>query len=231
MIRLGGVTKTYRNGLVEMQALYAVNLSIQQGEFVAIMGPSGSGKSTMMNILGCLDVPTEGTYQLEGKEVQVLSETELARIRNQKIGFVFQNFNLLARHTVLRNVELPMLYGGIGRVERQRRAKELLVKVGLGDRTLHRPNELSGGQRQRVAIARALAMNPPILLADEPTGNLDSKSSYEIMKLFTALNDEGATVILITHEQEIANYAKRILRFGDGTIIEEQLNEAFEVRQ
>lgn len=231
MIRLEGVTKTYRNGLVEMQALYAVNLSIQQGEFVAIMGPSGSGKSTMMNILGCLDVPTEGTYQLEGQEVQVLSETELARIRNQKIGFVFQNFNLLARHTVLRNVELPMLYGGIGRVERQRRAKELLVKVGLGDRTLHRPNELSGGQRQRVAIARALAMNPPILLADEPTGNLDSKSSYEIMKLFTALNDEGATVILITHEQEIANYAKRILRFGDGTIIEEQLNEAFEVRQ
>lgn len=231
MIRLEGVTKTYRNGLVEMQALYAVNLSIQQGEFVAIMGPSGSGKSTMMNILGCLDVPTEGIYQLEGKEVQVLSETELARIRNQKIGFVFQNFNLLARHTVLRNVELPMLYGGIGRVERQRRAKELLVKVGLGDRTLHRPNELSGGQRQRVAIARALAMNPPILLADEPTGNLDSKSSYEIMKLFTALNDEGATVILITHEQEIANYAKRILRFGDGAIIEEQLNEAFEVRQ
>jgi putative ABC transport system ATP-binding protein len=224
MIRLQGVTKSYRNGPSELQVLQPIDLTIGSGEFVAVTGPSGSGKSTMMNILGCLDVPTQGTYILDGKEVQSLNESELALIRNRKIGFVFQSFNLLARQTVLRNVELPMVYGGVGRTERLKRARELLEKVGLGERLTHKPNELSGGQRQRVAIARALAMKPSILLADEPTGNLDSKSSYEVMQIFTQLNEEGTTVIVVTHEPDIAAFAKRVLRFGDGTILEDRQN-------
>jgi putative ABC transport system ATP-binding protein len=221
MITLSGITKTYRNGSLEVEALSAIHLEIAQGEFVAIMGPSGSGKSTLMNILGCLDSPTSGVYLLDGQEVHGRSEEELARIRNRNIGFVFQSFNLLPRQTVLRNVELPMMYGGMSRADRSRRASELLGKVGLGERTHHKPNELSGGQKQRVAIARALAMNPPILLADEPTGNLDTKTSVEIMRLFQQLNDEGTTVILVTHEPDIAEYASRRIRFGDGHIVED----------
>jgi len=222
MIELSGVSKTYRMGEVEVHALHSLDLVIEAGEFVAIMGPSGSGKSTLLNVLGCLDVPTAGIYRLDGKEVQSLSEEELARVRNRKIGFVFQNFNLLARQTVLKNVELPMLYAGVPRRERTARAKELLAKVGLSDRVAHKPNELSGGQRQRVAIARALTMNPAVLLADEPTGNLDTKSSEEIMELFVNINAEGSTVILVTHEPDIAAYARRIIRFADGRILSDE---------
>lgn len=226
MIELSGISKTYRMGAETVHALRALDLNITAGEFVAIMGPSGSGKSTLMNVLGCLDVPTSGVYRLDGKEVQSLTEDDLAIVRNEKIGFVFQSFNLLARQTVIKNVELPMLYGGVARNERMERARELLAKVGLEDRMTHKPNELSGGQRQRVAIARALSMNPPILLADEPTGNLDSKSSADIMDLFTQINAEGATVILVTHEQEIADYAQRIIRFADGSIRSDERKEA-----
>jgi putative ABC transport system ATP-binding protein len=225
MIDLHGITKVYRNGDIEVQALSPIDLHIDRGEFVAIMGPSGSGKSTMMNIIGCLDIPTDGTYVLDDKEVQGLSEEELAEVRNKKIGFVFQSFNLLPRQTVLRNVELPMMYGAVPKTERTTRARLLLERVGLGDRLDHKPNELSGGQKQRVAVARALAMNPAILLADEPTGNLDSKSSLEIMALFKELNDEGSTVILVTHEPDIAEHAKRIVRFGDGVIREDVRRE------
>ncbi len=221
MIKLRDVSKIYKNGPIEVTALHPLSLAIERGEFVAIMGPSGSGKSTLMNILGCLDIPTTGMYELDGIEVQELNEEELSRVRNRKIGFVFQSFNLLGRQTVLRNVELPMLYGGVSRTERIGRAKELLNKVGLGDRMQHTPVELSGGQKQRVAVARALTMNPAILLADEPTGNLDTKSSQEIMALFRELNEEGATIVLVTHEPDIAEHAKRILRFGDGTILED----------
>jgi len=219
MIRLEGVSKTYRSGPVEVQALKPVDLSIDKGEYVAIMGPSGSGKSTLMNILGCLDVPTTGAYTLDGERVETLDEERLAHVRNRKIGFVFQNFHLLPRQSILRNVELPCVYGGRSRGERAARAKELLAKVGLADRMHHRPNELSGGQRQRAAIARALAMAPSVLLADEPTGNLDAKSSEDIMRLFGELHAEGATVIVVTHEADIAAHARRILRFGDGEIV------------
>lgn len=222
MIALEGIHKVYRNGALEVQALKPTNLIIEKGDYVAIIGPSGSGKSTLMNILGCLDIPSGGTYKLDSQEVQSLTEKELAKVRNKKIGFVFQNFNLLARQTVQSNVELPMLYGGVASSVRTERASSLLEKVGLGGRVHHRPTELSGGQKQRVAIARALTMNPAILLADEPTGNLDQKSSHEIMALFTQLNDEGSTVIVITHEMDIAEHAKRILRFGDGEIIEDR---------
>jgi putative ABC transport system ATP-binding protein len=222
MIALEGIHKVYRNGALEVQALKPTYLTIEKGDYVAIIGPSGSGKSTLMNILGCLDIPSGGTYKLDSQEVQSLTEKELAKVRNKKIGFVFQNFNLLARQTVQSNVELPMLYGGIASSVRTERASSLLEKVGLGGRVHHRPSELSGGQKQRVAIARALTMNPAILLADEPTGNLDQKSSHEIMGLFTQLNDEGSTVIVITHEMDIAEHAKRILRFGDGEIIEDR---------
>lgn len=226
MIELTGVSKTYRMGTVDVHALHPLDLTIRAGEFVAIMGPSGSGKSTLMNVLGCLDVPTTGVYRLAGKEVQTLSEEELAVVRNKKIGFVFQNFNLLARQTVLKNVELPMVYGGVPRGERLERAKELLAKVGLADRITHKPNELSGGQRQRVAIARALTMRPAVLLADEPTGNLDTKSSADIMELFAQINAEGATVILVTHEPYIAEYARRIIRLADGKILSDERKEA-----
>ncbi|KRF09865.1 ABC transporter ATP-binding protein [Paenibacillus sp. Soil787] len=226
MIALEGIHKVYRNGALEVQALKPTYLTIEKGDYVAIIGPSGSGKSTLMNILGCLDIPSGGTYKLDSQEVQSLTEKELAKVRNKKIGFVFQNFNLLARQTVQSNVELPMLYGGVASSVRTERASGLLEKVGLGGRVHHRPSELSGGQKQRVAIARALTMNPAILLADEPTGNLDQKSSHEIMGLFTQLNDEGSTVIVITHEMDIAEHAKRILRFGDGEIIEDRRKES-----
>jgi len=224
MIILSGIKKLYRMGAEEVPVLQGVDLEIKAGEFVAIMGPSGSGKSTLMNIIGCLDVPTEGIYSIDGQEVQKLDEEQLAGIRNRKIGFVFQNFNLLPRQTVLRNVMLPLMYGGVAMPERSERAAELLRKVGLGERLKHKPNELSGGQRQRVAIARALAMNPPIVLADEPTGNLDTRTSLEIMELFTELNREGTTIILVTHEPDIARYADRVVRFGDGRIVEDYRN-------
>ncbi len=221
MIRLEQVSKVYRNGSLEVAALSPLDLRIDRNEFVAIMGPSGSGKSTLMNILGCLDVPSSGKYILDGQEVQSLTEEQLSAVRNRKIGFVFQSFNLLARQSVLHNVELPMLYAGVSRPKRRERARELLDKVGLIERVDHRPNELSGGQRQRVAIARALSMNPAVLLADEPTGNLDAKSSLDIMNLFERIYHEGATVILVTHEPDIAEHARRILRFGDGVVLDD----------
>ncbi|WP_169082375.1 ABC transporter ATP-binding protein [Paenibacillus sp. PL91] len=221
MITLQDIRKVYRNGPLEVEALASVNLTIERGEFVAIMGSSGSGKSTLMNIIGCLDVPTSGKYILDGEEVQALDEVRLSSVRNRKIGFVFQSFNLLGRQTVLHNVELPMMYGGLSRAKRNDRALELLEKVGLGGRVKHKPTELSGGQRQRVAIARALTMNAPILLADEPTGNLDSKSSEEVMQLFKNIHQEGTTIILVTHEPEIAEHAERVLWFGDGKLLRE----------
>ena len=216
MIELEGITKSYRMGDHDMPVLHGIDLTIADGEMVAIMGPSGSGKSTLMNILGCLDVPTSGEYRMDGTDVSKLSKRQLARIRGTKIGFVFQSFNLIPRTDALRNVELPLIYtGGRGRKERARQALE---QVGLGQRLRHVPSELSGGQKQRVAIARALINEPSILLADEPTGALDSKSSTEIMGLLTELNDAGTTIIVITHEEEIAEFAKRVVRLRDGVI-------------
>lgn len=222
MITLTGITKVYKNGPLEVQALMPLDLHIEKGEFVAIMGSSGSGKSTLMNIIGCLDIPTSGSYELDGDQVQSLSEEELSKVRNRKIGFVFQSFNLLGRQTVLQNVTLPMMYAGISREKRNERALELLGRVGLAERVKHRPNELSGGQKQRVAIARALTMNAPILLADEPTGNLDTKSSHEIMALFKQIHAEGTTIVLVTHEPDIAEHADRIITFGDGRILSDK---------
>lgn len=221
MITLKDIRKVYRNGPLEVEALGSINLTIERGEFVAIMGSSGSGKSTLMNIIGCLDVPTSGKYLLDGEEVQALDEIHLSSVRNRKIGFVFQSFNLLGRQTVLHNVELPMMYGGVNRTKRTERALELLEKVGLGGRVKHKPTELSGGQKQRVAIARALTMDAPILLADEPTGNLDSKSSEDIMELFRGIHQEGTTIVLVTHEPDIAEHAERVLWFGDGKLLRE----------
>jgi putative ABC transport system ATP-binding protein len=221
MIQLEDVSKVYRMGKVEVQALYGVDLTINDGELVAIMGPSGSGKSTLMNILGCLDVPTSGRYLLDGVDVSRLSDNRLAKIRSRKIGFVFQSFNLVARTSAVRNVELPLVYAGVR--ARRNPARRALEQVGLGDRQKHMPNELSGGQQQRVAIARALINDPAILLADEPTGNLDSASSVEILKLLGALNDAGRTVVLITHEEEIARFAKRVVRMRDGRIESDQV--------
>jgi putative ABC transport system ATP-binding protein len=221
MIQLTGVTKIYRMGEIELRALDRIDLSIAEGELVAIMGPSGSGKSTMMNILGCLDIPTDGVYELDGIDVGRRSDNELAAIRNTKIGFVFQSFNLISRTTALRNVELPLVYAGVH--DRARRARTALEKVGLGDRQKHLPNELSGGQQQRVAIARALVTDPAMLLADEPTGNLDTASSLEIMKLLVDLNDAGRTVVLITHEEDIARFAKRVIRLRDGQVVSDEV--------
>ena len=229
VIKVENLQKTYKMGDIEVKALRGVSLNITEGEFIAIMGSSGSGKSTFMNIIGCLDRPTAGEYFLEGIDIKEKTENDLSYIRNQKIGFVFQAFNLIPRTTSLKNVELPLIYGKISSNERKERAKSMLEIVGLGDRIYHLPNELSGGQKQRVAIARALANNPSIILADEPTGNLDSSSSKEIMKLFRQLNSEGKTVIIVTHERDIAEYTDRIITFKDGEIIKDEGRESFNV--
>lgn len=227
-IALKNVTKVYHMGDTTVHALAGVNLEIVAGELTAIMGPSGSGKSTLMNILGCLDRPTSGSYSIDGLEVGGLNDDELAVMRNQKIGFVFQNFNLLPRMSALQNVSLPMVYAGVSKIERIERAEQALGMVGLEERKHHRPNELSGGQRQRVAIARALVNNPAIIMADEPTGNLDSKSGNEIMDIFGKLNSQGRTIILVTHEPEIAAYARRILHVRDGQLVRDEKQEGAE---
>jgi putative ABC transport system ATP-binding protein len=218
VIELAGVRKVYRTGSFEVEALRGISLTIGQGEYVAIMGPSGSGKSTLMHILGCLDVPTGGMYWLAGEDVGVMDEIELAEIRNRRVGFVFQQFNLLPSLTAQRNVEMPLAYAGVSREHRRRRATEALERVGLGDRIAHRPGELSGGQQQRVAVARALVTDPALLLADEPTGNLDSSASEEVLALFGELHRQGRTVVLITHEADIARRAERIVRIRDGAL-------------
>jgi putative ABC transport system ATP-binding protein len=224
VVRLENVHKIYDLGEIQVQALRGVSLAVSEGEFVAVMGPSGSGKSTVMNILGCLDRPTRGHYYLDGVDVSGMSKTELARIRNRKLGFVFQQFNLLSRTSALENVELPTVYAGISPEERTKRARESLTRVGLADRAGHHPSQLSGGQQQRVAIARALVNRPAILLADEPTGNLDSRTSVEIMQILQTLNDEqGLTIVLVTHEQDIAQFAKRTLEFRDGKLRRDNL--------
>ena len=225
LIQMEHLKKVYDTGALSVTALKDINLTINQGEFVAIMGHSGSGKSTLMNILGCLDRPTAGAYLLDGIDVADRSPNALSKIRNQKIGFVFQSFNLIPRTSALRNVELPMTYARVRPKERKVRAEKLLERVGLGGRMEHMPNEMSGGQRQRVAIARALANEPPLLLADEPTGNLDTKSSIEIMQLFTELHQEGTTVVVVTHEDDIAAFCHRIVRFSDGEIISDLPND------
>ncbi len=219
MLRLENIYKQYNQGELSVTALNNINLTVSEGEFVSIMGSSGSGKSTMMNILGCLDSPTEGLYFLEGEDVSKYNDSKLADVRNKKIGFVFQSFNLLPKMTAIENVELPMVYANIPIKVRHERAKEALKKVGLEKRINHKPNELSGGQRQRVAIARALVNDPAIIMADEPTGNLDSKSTFEIMEIFQKLNDEGTTIVMVTHEPDVATYTKRIVTFKDGNII------------
>jgi len=223
MIELQSVTKIYKMGDIELRALNNVSLTIAAGDLVAIMGASGSGKSTMMNILGCLDVPTDGVYRLDGVDVGDLKDNALAEIRNRKIGFVFQSFNLIPRTSAVRNVELPMVYAGIG--NRRGKAVDALERVGLGGRVKHMPNELSGGQQQRVAIARAIVTDPVMILADEPTGNLDSASTTEIMKLLVELNETGRTVILITHENDVAQFAKRIVTLRDGEIVSDEVQQ------
>ena len=224
VIDIQGITKTYVNGKLSVPVLHGIDLQVNKGEFVSIMGPSGSGKSTFMNILGCLDRPTTGSYRLNGDEVATLSDNELAFVRNKQIGFIFQSFNLLTKLTALENVALPMIYAGMDKKSRNERAAALLSSVGLGDRMDHLPSELSGGQRQRVAIARALANNPAIIMADEPTGNLDSKSTIDVMNIFRGLYDEGRTIILVTHEPEIATYASRNVVLRDGLIVEDSQN-------
>jgi len=232
MIKVRGLDKIYQTGDISVHALREVNLEVREGEFVAIMGPSGSGKSTFMNIIGCLDRPTGGSYFLDGEEIANLEDGRLADIRNRKIGFVFQTFNLLPKLTALRNVELPMIYAGIPKEERKRRAKEALNRVGLAERVHHRPNELSGGQKQRVAIARALVNRPSVFLADEPTGNLDTRSGEEIMAIFQELNREGATILLVTHEREIGEHAGRIISFRDGRLVkDEKVEKPIEARE
>jgi putative ABC transport system ATP-binding protein len=218
LIDIKNITKLYEMGEEKLYALRGVNLAIEKNEYVAIMGPSGSGKSTLMNIIGCLDTPTSGDYILNGKDVHEMDDDELAEIRNREIGFVFQTFNLLPRSNALHNVELPLIYSGLSRAERLRRAEEALLNVGLSDRMTHKPNELSGGQRQRVAVARALINNPSIILADEPTGNLDTKTGEEIMTLIKDLNKKGNTIIIVTHEEDIAKHANRIVKIRDGMI-------------
>ncbi len=225
VIDIHALTKTYIMGQTKVHALRGIDLRIETNEYVALMGPSGSGKSTLMNLLGCLDTPTSGSYHLDGKDVSKMGDTELANIRNEKIGFVFQTFNLLPRQTTLENVALPLVYAGMSRKERQERAADVLESVGLGDRLDHRPNELSGGQRQRVAIARALVNRPAIILADEPTGNLDTKTSIEIMEIFEEIQRRGNTVILVTHEPDIAEHAHRIVRLRDGETESDERND------
>jgi putative ABC transport system ATP-binding protein len=222
VIRIEQITKEYLMGEMTVRALKGVDLLVQRNEYVAIMGPSGSGKSTLMNVIGCLDTPTTGRYELNGSDVALMEDDQLAEIRNKEVGFVFQTFNLLPRSTSLQNVELPLVYAGVVAEERRRRAEEALEAVGLGDRIVHKPNELSGGQRQRVAIARALVNNPSILLADEPTGNLDSGTGREILAIFESLYNRGNTIIVVTHEEEVANHARRVIRLRDGFIESDQ---------
>ena len=231
LIKIVNLCKVYDTGTMKVIGLRNINLTIRRGEFVAIMGQSGSGKSTFMNILGCLDRPAIGHYYLDGIDINAMDDDQLSLIRNKKIGFVFQSFNLISRTTARENVELPMTYAHISKRERSERAVKLLERVGLGARTEHMPNEMSGGQRQRVAIARALANDPSLILADEPTGNLDTASSIEIMELFSELHREGATVVVVTHEEDIASFTQRIIRFRDGQIISDEKNEAWKCRE
>jgi putative ABC transport system ATP-binding protein len=224
IIKTSEISKVYQMGTQTVKALQSISISIKKGEYVAFMGPSGSGKSTLMNIVGCLDTPTAGTYILNNKDVSHMTENELADVRNKEIGFVFQTFNLLPRATALENVALPLIYAGYGKSDRHDKAMQVLESVGLADRADHKPNELSGGQRQRVAIARALVNDPSIILADEPTGNLDSKTSYDIMDLFHDLHESGNTIIMVTHEDDIAHYAHRIVRLRDGLVETDKIN-------
>ncbi len=224
VIEIAGVTKLYRMGAETVHALRGVDVTIRRNEYLAIMGPSGSGKSTLMNMIGCLDTPTAGRYDFAGEDVAVMTDDELAGIRNREIGFVFQSFNLLPRSTSLHNVELPLIYAGVRAEERRQRAEEALANVGLGERMMHKPNELSGGQRQRVAIARALVNKPSIILADEPTGALDSRTGVEIVGVFERLYERGNTIIVVTHEEDIARHARRIVRLRDGLIESDQAN-------
>jgi putative ABC transport system ATP-binding protein len=225
IIKLENISRTYKIGTETVHALRSISLSINKGEYVALMGPSGSGKSTLMNMLGCLDTPSGGSYILNGKDVSKMPDNDLAEVRNKEIGFVFQTFNLLPRNTTLENVMLPLIYAGFSKPERQRQAEKVLDQVGLTNRMHHKPNELSGGQRQRVAIARALVNNPSIILADEPTGNPDTKTSVEIMGLFEDIHTNGNTIILVTHEEDIALHAHRIIRLRDGLVESDKLNE------
>ena len=225
VISLDKIVKNYFIGSIVVEALRSVDVEIKTNEYVAIMGPSGSGKSTLMNLVGALDTPTSGEYILNGTDVSKMDDNRLAEIRNQEIGFIFQTFNLLPRYTALENVTLPLIYAGVGKTDRVAKATKTLEEVGLGDRMDHRPNELSGGQRQRVAVARALVNDPSIILADEPTGNLDSKTSADIMKLFGQIHDKGNTIILVTHEEDIARYAHRIIRLIDGEVDRIEINE------
>ena len=225
IIDISNIKKVYEMGEEKLFALNGVDVVIERNEYVAIMGPSGSGKSTLMNIIGCLDTPTSGKYILNGKDVHEMDDDELAEIRNKEIGFVFQTFNLLPRNNALHNVELPLIYSGLSKADRIKQAQNALSNVGLADRMMHKPNELSGGQRQRVAVARALVNNPSIILADEPTGNLDTKTGEEIMSLFTDLNKKGNTIILVTHEEEIARHANRIIKIRDGLIESDNVKE------